>query len=248
MSKPFFALDVDGTVFKSGLVEKVVESCIDTRLFKADSFNEAYSNKQRWQEHNTEGAYLAYLDRLVATFVLEITGVKVEKFQQITDNMVEQQRVRRFIFPRNLLRRLKDSHHSVAISGSPSILVQPFLADLDVDTICGSEYHIENGRFTGVAASVGDKALILKKMEDEHLISRENSVAIGDTVSDKSMLMHAAHPVMFNPSRTLTDYGRVSGWPRVIETKDQVTVLRQGALGGAYVESDMDRLLDDICA
>lgn len=246
MTKPFAAFDVDGTIFKSSLAEKVVEGCIEEGVFLSEPFEAVYANKRRWQIDNNEGLYQAYLHRLVGTFVEQIAGVEVERFDQVTEKMLQQQAVRKFGFPRMLMRRLQASHFLLAISGSPNILVEPFLRDLDVSTTFGSEFQVEDGRFTGEASSVGDKAVLLRGLVERGDALREGSVAMGDTISDVPMLDFADVPLMFNASRTLTGYGSEFGWPRINEVKDQFTVLGWDDVAGNYTERSPEDLFDDI--
>jgi phosphoserine phosphatase len=248
MPKPFAAFDVDGTIFKSSLAEKVIDGCIDAGMFKAESFNKVFENKRRWQRSNNEGVYQAYLHRLVGSFVIELAGVDVEQFNEVTASMIEHHTVRKFAFPRQLMTALQTSHHLLAISGSPNILVQPFLHDLDVQTTFGSTFAVEDGKFTGEAQTVGDKATLLRELVAKGEITQLGSVAIGDTFSDISMLKYAATPIAFNASRTLTNYAKEFNWLRVNEVKDQITALEWDDLSKQYIEQDSERIIDSLRA
>lgn len=248
MPKPFAAFDVDGTIFKSSLAEKVIDGCIAAGVFKADAFNAVFENKLRWQRSNNEGVYQAYLHRLVGAFVAELAGVKVEQFNEVTANMIAQQSVRKFAFPRMLMDALRSSHRVMAISGSPNIVVQPFLHDIDVQTTFGSTFVIDNGKFTGEAQTVGDKATLLRELVAKGEIAQLGSMAVGDTFSDISMLEYADTPIMFNASRTLTNYGIEFGWLRVNEVKDQITALEWDTSVKKYVEQDPAQVINTVRA
>lgn len=246
MPKPFAAFDVDGTIFKSSLAEKVIDSCITAGVFKAEAFNAAFENKRRWQRSNNEGVYQAYLHRLVGAFVAELAGVEVAQFNAVTADMIAQQSVRKFAFPRKLMDALRPSHHLMAISGSPNILVQPFLQDIDVQTTFGSTFVVDEGKFTGEAQTVGDKATLLRELVAKGEITQLGSLAMGDTFSDISMLQYADTPIMFNASRTLTNYGIEFGWLRVNEVKDQITALQWDDQAGYYTEQSPTRVIDSL--
>lgn len=243
MTKPFAALDVDGTIFKSSLAEKVVDGCVAAHIFPAEPLNAVYAHKRRWQASNNEGVYQAYLHRLVRTFITQVAGVEVEQFNQVVKAMVAEHTVRKFAFPRKLVTAVQPSHHVIAISGSPDMLVGPFLADLPIQATFGSRFEIEDGKFTGGAASVGDKATILKNLVSEGVVGLAGSIAMGDTFSDIPMLDYADTAIMFNASRTLTNYGKEFGWLRVNEVKDQVTALGLDGMG-VYAERDVRELLE----
>lgn len=235
MPKSFAAFDVDGTIFKSSLAEAVIDTCIAEGMFARRHFDKVFAYKRRWQLHNTEATYQKYLQYLVAALVAEMAGVDTKWFEKVICTLVAQHAVRKFGFPRQLIKRLRSSHYLVAISGSPDMLVRPFLDDLQLDAVYGSTYDIV-GRFTGRAQPVENKAALLSRLVAEGLVSREGSIAVGDTISDASMLEYAQSPVMFNASRTLTQYGKKFGWMRVNEVKDQITILQYTADSKCYVE------------
>ncbi len=243
MAKPFAAFDVDGTIFKSSLAEKVVDRCIAEGIFPAEEFNLVYANRKRWQVRNNEGLYQAYMQRLIGALVKNMAGVEVKRFDEVAEAMIEEQQVRKFAFPRRLMETVKDSHSIVAISGSPDILVKPFLQDLQVRNVYGSTFEHKEGVFTGVAKSVGNKAEVLKGLVDDRIVSQTGSIAVGDTISDVPMLTYADKAIIFNASNTLTSFGKEYGWVRVNEVKDNITVLITHGPAGSYHETDLDSLL-----
>jgi phosphoserine phosphatase len=147
-----------------------------------------------------------------------------------------------------LMRALAQSHTNIAISGSPRVAVEAFLADLPLTQVYGSEFEIEDDVFTGAARSVGDKAVILRNLTEQGTVTQQGSIALGDTVGDTSALEHADHPVMFNPSRTLANYGQEFGWDQVIEVKDRILVMRLDAQTSRYTAADIEDFIDDLQA
>lgn len=248
MAKPFLAYDIDGTAFKSSLLEKTIEEGIDEGLFQAEPFNAAYAHREQWQTSNNEGIYQAYLSRLVGAFVTQIEGVQVERFEQITAKMIAKHSARKFAFTKSLLKATQRSHTPIAISGSPTIIVKPFVEELGTELVYGSNFDVEDGVFTGSAKSVGDKAEILKKLVEEGIVTQKGSIAVGDTKSDIPMLDYASRPIIFNASRTLTRHGKENGWIRVNEVKDQITAMAFDQIRHGYVEMDPLELIDRLPA
>lgn len=243
-TKPVLAFDVDGTVFKSALIEKIIQSSIEHKLFKAAAFNAVYEKRQRWQADNNEAVYQAYLKHLVTTFVIEITGIEVERFQKVAATMVAEQQVRRFKFPQLLIAAKRNSHFLLAISGSPTLLVEPFLEDLAPDAIYGSTYIHKDGVFTGEAYSVGDKGHIVQKLAAEGaILLNHESIAVGDTMSDAPLLETVGQPIAFNASRTLTNLAKQARWARINEIKDQITALDYNKEAGVYHETDVEAII-----
>lgn len=224
--KPLAVFDVDGTLFKSSLLEKVVKHCFEVGLFNLADFAEVAKLRRKWQLHNTEQDYLRYIEKLIKEFVAHIEGVDVHVFDWVTKNMVADHGVRLFAFPRQLMESVRESHTLVIISGSPEIVVRPFVEQFSVDYVFGSTFEQMDGKYTGVGSSVGDKAAILQRLVDQGKGLQADSVAIGDTVSDISMLSFVETPIMFNASQTLTEYGKKLGWLRVNEVKDSITALQ----------------------
>lgn len=240
--KPFAAFDVDGTIFKSSLAEKVIESCIHAGLFKPEAFEKSEDYRKRWQNSNNEGVYQAYLHHLIGGFIDQIAGKPVKEFNEITNEMLREQRVRRYAFPRKLIDRLQASHHIVVISGSPDVIVRPFLEDLDVHTVYGTELHIKKDHFTGAVAPIRDKATVIDRLLEHGVVTSAGSMAIGDTIADFPMLDMADTPILFNCSRTLKNAGEGFGWTRVHEIKDNITVLQMAEGTHQYIETSEETL------
>ncbi len=246
MARPFAALDVDGSIFKSSLAELIVAEGIRAGLFDAAAFAKADEYRRRWQHDNNEGVYQAYLHHLVGAFVSQMAGVEVVAFEAMAHRAIREHGIRRFGFPRRLIEAVADTHHIIAISGSPDVLVRPLLEDLGVHAIYGSRFEVVDGRFTGRAEPVGDKAAIIERLIAEGVVERAGSIALGDTISDVGMLAIAEHPIMFNASRTLTNRGAAEHWPRVNEVKDQVTVLAYDQARDGYVEQSVAALMANV--
>lgn len=219
--KPLAVFDVDGTQFKSACVEKVADEAIRQGLFNGELFGKARAQRRLWQENNNEGVYQAYLHNLVGAFVASISGVKVEHFRDITEQMVAEHRVRLFSYTRQLGQLLKPSHRLIAISGSPLPVVEPFLEGSDFDEIYGSTFEVENGRYTGEAKSISKAAAVETLLADGAVLN----VGIGDTIGDLPVLSQATCPIAFNPSDTLRKQAVRHGWFIAMEQKDAITQL-----------------------
>lgn len=79
--KPGAFFDIDGTVFKSSLLEKLVAEGLKQGVFLHEAFAKAYAVKEEWQRNNNEGTYVAYTDLLVGAYVASIAGVRVDKIE-----------------------------------------------------------------------------------------------------------------------------------------------------------------------
>lgn len=243
--KPGAFFDVDGTIFKSSLLEKVVEEGVNEGVFVREAFEKAARIRINWQDDNREGTYLAYIDELVGSFVTSIAGVSVADMEALTNNVIEKHRVRRFRFPRILMERVteRETHTPVIISGSPDFLVRKFTLPHGTEQVYGSTFDIQYGAFTGSATPVGTKAAVRTRLIEAGLLLDTDDIAIGDTTGGLPILRSVQHPIMFNPSKTLADYGAEFGWPQVLEVKDRITVLE---MDNGFRQTSVDSLLGRI--
>jgi HAD superfamily phosphoserine phosphatase-like hydrolase len=244
--KPLAVFDVDGTIFKSSLLEKVVQQCIDVGLFAAADFTDVWQMRRAWQLKNSEDVYLRYIQKLIDELVAHIKGVDVHVFDWVAHKMVEDNHVRLFAFPRQLMESVRESHTLVIISGSPEPALKPFVEQFGIDMVFGSQLEHIDGVYTGEATSMRDKAAVLQRLVSGGEVLQEGSVAIGDTVSDIPMLEFVDLPIMFNASRTLVEYGSQRGWARVNEVKDSVVALELERDQGEYREVEVEQLLGRI--
>ena len=67
-----------------------------------------------------------------------------------------------------------------------------------------------------------NKRRVLEDFLDEAEAGLENSVGMGDTLSDVGFLEMVRTPVAFNPNRDLFEAARRRGWPIVVERKDVI--------------------------
>lgn len=249
-AKPFAAFDVDGTIFKSSLLSKVIRASRRSGLMSAETFEQADFLWHRWNEENTDDNYQAFIDESVRAFAAEINGKTVEQLQEVTTKMLETESKRMLAFPRLLIETIRDSHYILALSGSPESLVQPFLEKLGFDEVRGTEYQVVGGKFTGANITLGNKVRVIEKLIEEGVVTRLGSIAVGDTLGDIAMLSFAEKPVTINANQSLADQAKRAGWPRVTETKGHIIVSEARRVEGSenyeYVETDLAKFLDSL--
>lgn len=237
MSEQRYAVfDVDGTFFKSSCLEKVIDTAVVEGVFDGTAFAAANRRRRQWQQNNNEGVYQAYLSTLVQGFIGQIVGVEVARFNQVIDHMVDAHRVRLFGFTRRLLEHVAPTHTTVAISGSPQIIVERFLNDLGFDHIVGSQFGQRDGRFT-------DEITSTNKVADFQRIAGAQGVldiAVGDTIGDRDIFAMAGRPIAFNPSATLQHVAIENSWPIVTENKDAVYQMLPTGSGSYSVQFNRD--------
>jgi phosphoserine phosphatase len=112
----------------------------------------------------------------------------------------------------------------IAISGSIKDVVEPFAQSLGFNIIIASELEIIAGHYTGkrVNQTIKDKDALLRTIVAEHHLTLEDSLGIGDTHRDISILEMLEHPIAFNPNAALYDHAAQQGWKIVIERKNMI--------------------------
>ena len=94
-------------------------------------------------------------------------------------------------YTRELAHRLKQAgYYLIAISGSPTDILETFLHPLGFDRAWGTALGEEEGRYTGqlLHHPFSDKRGVLKGTLDETRVHLDGSVGVGDTHSDVGFL------------------------------------------------------------
>jgi phosphoserine phosphatase len=126
--------------------------------------------------------------------------------------------------------RLKEAGYQlIAISGSPQEILDLFLKPLGFDRAWGTVLAKDaRDRYTGEVLEnpFGNKRRVMEEVMEEFLANAEagleDSVGMGDTLSDVGFLEMVETPIAFNPNRGLFEVARQWGWPIVVERKDVI--------------------------
>ena len=214
--------DVDGTLFRRGLLPALTRRLVNEGIFSERVREELSRDYYAWVERR--GSYDTY-DRLVVDlFLRELNGVTVADLQRCARAEVEAHGRRLHMYTRDVALRLKQAGHQlVAISGSPQEILDLFLKPLGFDRSWGTVLAQDaRGCYTGgvLHYPCRNKRQVLEEFLQEANIDLEGSVGMGDTLSDVGFLEMVWTPIAFNPNRDLLEVARQRGWPIVVERKD----------------------------
>jgi HAD superfamily hydrolase (TIGR01490 family) len=218
--------DVDGTIFRSSLLIEIVEQFIKDGVFPKDAEDIYHDSYRAWR--NREGTYEAYIDDIIEAFVMHIKGVHYGVLADVGRQVVAIQSKRVYRYTRDLITELKkDGYMLVAISQSPKTILDDFCEQYGFDKVYGRMYEIgPQDRFTGVVSDehlIKNKANIVKRVfEKNPELSREGSIAVGDTEGDIPLLESVEKAICFNPNQALYTQAKRSGWEVVVERKDMI--------------------------
>ncbi|KAA0206438.1 hypothetical protein EDM68_01960 [Candidatus Uhrbacteria bacterium] len=211
--RKFICYDIDATFHRGtrsgeSLGECVARECVRRGLVsghvmrKADRLRQAYDRRRE-----SFNAYNAEFCRVLEDGFF--SGLDARAVCAIAEEVAHRERERTHVFPRELLRTAREFDYApIAISGSFYGVVEPFARSWGFEFVLGSEYELdENGAYYGtrdrVTIHAEQKGGALKRIVDREGFTWEDSIAIGDTMGDASMLELVEHPILMNPDERL---------------------------------------------
>jgi HAD superfamily hydrolase (TIGR01490 family) len=226
--EPLAVFDVDGTLFRRGLMPELTRRLVDEGVFSERVREELSEDYYAWVERR--GSYETYDELVVELFLRELGGVSVAELQRAARAEVEAHGRRLHIYTRDMARRLKEAgYHLIAISGSPQEILDLVLKPLGFDRAWGTVLAQDEGRYTGEVLQdpFKNKRRVLEEFLEDANVGLEGSVGMGDTLSDVGFLELVQTPIAFNPNSSLFDVARQRGWPIVVERKDVIYNLQK---------------------
>ncbi len=227
--EPLAVFDVDGTLFRRGLLPALTRRLVDEGVFSERVREELSRDYYAWVERR--GSYETYDQLVMELFLRELEGVSVAELRRCATVEVEAHGRRLHMYTRDMTRRLKQAgYHLIAISGSPQEILDLFLKPLLFDRSWGTVLAQDSQeRYTGKVLQdpFKNKRRVLEEFLEDAGVGLEGSVGMGDTLSDVGFLELVHTPIAFNPNRALFEVARQGGWPIVVERKDVIYNLQR---------------------
>jgi HAD superfamily hydrolase (TIGR01490 family) len=239
MKKTAAFFDIDGTLYREGLIAEVFKKLIKYEIIDPGKWdNEVKPDFKKWD--NREGDYDNYLLKMAYIYIDAVKGLHQSQVEYIAKQVVSQKGGRVYTFTRDRIKWHKSQGHMViTISGSPSELVKEMALKHGFDDYKGTDYHLnESSIYTGELTPMWDsqnKQKAIQHFIEKYDISLDKSYAYGDTAGDFSMLKSVANPVCINPTRELLnkvmeDYNLREKTRIIVERKDVVYRLNPNCL------------------
>lgn len=225
MIKKFAVFDIDGTIFRSGLYREVVYELIATDKAPAQLAQNFSQLEIDWKTRKHENAFRMYEQTMAETFDAVLTKIRCSDFDVAAAAVFDRVSDYVYAYTRDLALRLKlEGYTLIAISGSQEELVRPFAAKYGFDVWVGQHYERgSDGYFTGeIIKTHNGKDLILQRLVREHGLSFTDSIAVGDSRGDISMLSIVQKPIAFNPDHELFAMAKENDWKVVVERKNMI--------------------------
>jgi len=224
MKKKFAIFDIDGTIFRKNLAFELIYELTWMNIFEKKVRSELVHHYNNWLDH--KGVYDDYRQALVRLYGKNIKGCKKADVLRASKEIVDFYKDRTYIFANDLIKKLKEEDYNIiAISGSPSEVVDEYNKYLKFDAAFGSVYEVDaNGIYTGknIFEPPLHKGHVAKQYLTENGLTLEGSYGVGDTESDAGFLEIVENPIAFNPNQNLKTIAEKAGWRIVVEKKDVI--------------------------
>ena len=216
--------DIDGTIFRKNLAFELINELAWKGIFPKSVRTDLMQYYTNWLTH--KGTYEDYRQALVALYFENLKGCKKEDVLEAACEVMPFHQDRTYIFAENLIKQLKaENYNIIAVSGSPSEIVEEYNKHLQFDAVFGSVYELdEHDLYTGKAVfePTKDKSAVVRQYVLDNHLTLEDSYGVGDTESDASVLRMVEHPIAFNPNSNLKEIAEKEGWRIMVEKKDVI--------------------------
>lgn len=236
MSKrPFAVFDIDGTLIRWQLYHAIADALAKKGYIDAGTHQKIKEARMIWKKRTHGEAFSAYQNELITVYEKLLLDLSYKDFDQAVKAVFDEYKDQVYIYSRDLIKKLKkDGYLLFAISGSQIEIVSKIAEYYDFDECVGTIYEHEGNKFTGaVTLHLGGKHLVLQELIEKHRAKTEDSIAVGDSASDISMLEMVESAIAFNPERKLFDVAKSKGWKIVVERKNMVYELESNS--GKYI-------------
>ena len=231
----FAVFDIDGTIYRYVLHHAVLDAMEDEGLIDTAYVEKIKTKRLAWKNREHPESFWDFVEAQNTYWFEKLTEISPAKFKQLSKDIVDRTKSHVYVYTSELLKKCKaEGRFVIAISGSAEDVILPFTDHWEFDLTVAASYEIVDGKFTGNrVATFKDKHLILESIVKEHNLSWKDSIAVGDTENDISLLEAVENPIAFNPNKTFVDAAMARGWTIVVERKN--VAYRMTCLDGKYL-------------
>ena len=224
--------DIDGTIFRSSLLIELFNELVRVGVFPPRARQEVEHSFQRWLDR--KGHYNDYLHRLVHVHYRYHKAVAQAAVLPAARRVIGWQKNRVYRYTRDLVGRLRSQGYLLlAISGSPSYIVDLFAKEWGFDAAFGRTLEVRDGIYTGRILTCGEPMPVIANLGKREIVERfiaerglnvdfRDCIAVGDSEGDLELLESVGHPIAFNPSKELARIAMRRRWKVIVERKNVV--------------------------
>ncbi len=215
--------DIDGTIFRKNLAFELINELAWMGIFHRSVRNQLVRHYSDWLDH--KGTYEEYRKALVKLYAENIKGCTKDDVEKACQIVIPFYKHRTYVYTSQLVEKFRrENYKIIAVSGSPSEIVEEYNKYLKLDAVFGTIYEMDNEKYTGGAVfePTIDKSQVVRQYLAENDLTLEDSYGVGDTESDARVLEIVANPIAFNPNENLRKIAEKNGWRIVVEKKDVI--------------------------
>lgn len=229
MSQKVAFFDLDGTFFRWQLYHELVFELKDRNVFDHQTAHHLEAALVAWQSKQL--SWHDYEMKVIKALEPALESLETHLYEKAAEAVISRSGHKIYNYTNRLLNTLKqEGYYTLAISGSQQEIAEAFAQKYGFDECIGALYERKDGKFTGsvVRYVPGRKHEIIQEFLGSHPeLTLENSVAVGDSEGDSSMLEMVSRPIAFNPSSGLFKQAEHAGWEIVIERKNMAYTLKK---------------------
>ncbi|GAB1541185.1 HAD-IB family hydrolase [Scytonema sp. NUACC21] len=209
------ALDIDGTLYPGALGLQLLQALAANGISDKSKTEEIFKVVEEYRLNKIDFQTMA--TSAYTLYAEAIAGISQAVMQCHARQVWQQERTKLFPFVPKLIEILKNRGYSlVLISGSPNEIVSCLAEEFEILKYQGSIFATYQGKYTGkvslLSGVLGKKYSIFLQMVKDCRVNLNESLAIGDSITDTALLQIVGKPVVFEPHPSLMLVAQEKGW------------------------------------
>jgi HAD superfamily hydrolase (TIGR01490 family) len=209
------ALDIDGTLYPGALGLQLLQALTANGISDKSKVEDIFKVIEKYRLNEID--FQTMSTSAYTLFAEAIAGISQAVMQRIARQVWQQERIKLFPFVPKLIDILNNQGYSlVLISGSPDEIVCCLAQEFRISKYQGSIFATHQGKYTGkvnlTSGALGKKYSIFLQMVKDWRVNLEESLAIGDSITDTALLEIVGKPVVFEPHPSLMLIAQEKGW------------------------------------
>jgi HAD superfamily hydrolase (TIGR01490 family) len=227
--RKFAVFDIDGTLIRWQLYHAVADALVKLGFVEPGAYDSIRASRMDWKTRRPGMNFRTYELELIRVYEEILASLTPEQLDRAVEAVFNEYKDQVYTYSRDLIKTLKkEGYFLLAISGSQIEIVGLIAKHYGFNDFTGTAYERVGSRFSGQKTVPSrNKSAVLNEMVKRNSLSFENSVAIGDSLSDAAMLEMVDLPIAFNPDQDLFKKAMDNGWKIAIERKNMVYELER---------------------
>lgn len=231
--RKFAVFDIDGTLIRWQLYHAITDALAQRGHIDPKTYQTMRDARMAWKRR-AGGSFKDYERQVIGIYDAVIGTLSFGQLDEAIDAVFSEYKDQVYTYTRDLIADFKKKGYLLfAVSGSQTEILAKIAYYYGFDDYIGSVYARQGTSFTGekfIGSREKDKSL--KKLVSKHGAIWADSMAVGDSHSDISMLELVEQAIAFNPERELFEHAKSHSWKIVLERKNMVYQLEKK--GGGY--------------